>query len=441
MAVQQLAFSIEGEFITDLARQWFWVENKQYEVCEELLLSCLCTDQITLEEKKIIAQQIIEGRKKLVGLNEFSLEDDNEHIRPISEKLTELTMKLDINEIKDRMSVEMVYFVDPFSTIKSKEAALKLDWVYNYEQCQTFFWYDEHWIDHSTYRPKYPFDTDTMLVDLDDDSCEGGLWLYRYPELVYKALKKAGLSKHDNPDEAFWEAIYELSLEEKGWFFKSKSFKERTSNYEAWVRMQERESAKDSDLCKKVSEDNRRRFKSLVGDEYKPVYDFVTGWLDNHAKPDNTAPAADILKWDTMDEIKHHFEHDESYEFDRDYYRMYLILPDEYERWEGLIAPNGDFYSCSFGGHNAKAYYLLASYPEKFPNLDYETDFATCDVSNSLDTLLNQGWCALRWLPSIGAYIMTPRNNNGKITKAQENAIFDAKLAHDVSVDLSCIGY
>ena len=441
MAVQQLAFSIEGEFITDLARNWFWVENKPYEVCEELLLSCLCTDQITLEEKKIIAQQIIEGRKKLVGLNEFSLEDDNEHVRPISEKLAELTKKIDIAELKDRMSVEMIYFVDPFCTIKSKKAAMEIGWVCNYEQCQTYFWYDEAWIDHSTYRPKYPFDPDVMLVDLDEDSCEGGLWIYHHPDLVYEALKRAGLSKQDNPDDSFWQAVYELSQESDKFLFRTKSFKERTANYEAWVRMQERKTEKGLDLCQEVSEDNRTRWKNLDGTEYKPVYDFVLNWLSNHAKPEKDALIADVLKWDTMDEIKHHFEKDSSYEFDRDYYRMYLILPDEYECWEGLVAPNGDFYSCSFGGHNAKAYYLMAAFPEKFPNLDYENDFGTCDVSNSLDTLLNQGWCALRWLPSMGAYIMTPRNNNGKITKAQENAIFDAKIKHNVSVDLSCIGY
>ena len=180
----------------------------------------------------------------------------------------------------------MIYFVDPFCTIKSKKAAMEIGWVCNYEQCQTYFWYDESWIDHSAYRPKYPFDPDTMLVDLDEDSCEGGLWIYHYPELVYEALKRAGLSKQDNPDDSFWQAVYELSQESDKFLFRTNRFKERTANYEAWVRMEERKAAKGLDLCQEVSESNRRRFKSLVGTEYKPIYDFVSDWLSKHTKPE-----------------------------------------------------------------------------------------------------------------------------------------------------------
>lgn len=42
----------------------------------------------------------------------------------------------------------------------------------------------------------------------------------------------------------------------------------------------------------------------------------------------------------------------------------YTTEPDDIQRWEGLIAPNGDFYSCNFGRHNQKAYYLLVKHPE-----------------------------------------------------------------------------
>ena len=52
-------FQIEGEFVCDLARVWFWDEGREYSKCEELLLSCLVTDQITLEEKKKIVVEIL----------------------------------------------------------------------------------------------------------------------------------------------------------------------------------------------------------------------------------------------------------------------------------------------------------------------------------------------------------------------------------------------
>lgn len=61
--MEELYFQVEGEFICDLARTMFWDDDRPYEACEELLLSCLGTDEISLDEKKIIAQDILEGKK------------------------------------------------------------------------------------------------------------------------------------------------------------------------------------------------------------------------------------------------------------------------------------------------------------------------------------------------------------------------------------------
>lgn len=82
---EAVGWQIEGEFITNITRSWLWDEKKPYAVVEELLLSCLVTDQLTPEERKEIAQQILEGRKKLVGINSFTLEDDGKKIRPLSQ--------------------------------------------------------------------------------------------------------------------------------------------------------------------------------------------------------------------------------------------------------------------------------------------------------------------------------------------------------------------
>ena len=67
--METIAFKVDGSFITDIARTWFWDENKPYEKCEELLLSCLGGTKSTLDNLKWIVQQILEGRKKLVGVN------------------------------------------------------------------------------------------------------------------------------------------------------------------------------------------------------------------------------------------------------------------------------------------------------------------------------------------------------------------------------------
>lgn len=56
--MDELHFSIEGEFITNVARSWFWDENKPYEKSEELLMSCMCGGSDT--EKRVTCQDIIE---------------------------------------------------------------------------------------------------------------------------------------------------------------------------------------------------------------------------------------------------------------------------------------------------------------------------------------------------------------------------------------------
>lgn len=36
---EQLHFSMDGEFLTAIARDWFWNMDKPYKKCEELLLT------------------------------------------------------------------------------------------------------------------------------------------------------------------------------------------------------------------------------------------------------------------------------------------------------------------------------------------------------------------------------------------------------------------
>lgn len=85
---EKLNFAIDGEFLTNIARDWFWNMNKSYKKCEELLLSCMAGG--SEEEKRHVCQDIIEGRKKLVGINEFELVDDNGKVRPLGQKVDEL---------------------------------------------------------------------------------------------------------------------------------------------------------------------------------------------------------------------------------------------------------------------------------------------------------------------------------------------------------------
>lgn len=65
--METLSFGITGEFITKTAREWFYIEHKDYAVVEELLLSCMCGTDLSKSKLKHMAQDILAGRAELTG--------------------------------------------------------------------------------------------------------------------------------------------------------------------------------------------------------------------------------------------------------------------------------------------------------------------------------------------------------------------------------------
>lgn len=110
---EKLNFAIDGEFLTNIARDWFWNMNKSYKKCEELLLSCMAGG--SEEEKRHVCQDIIEGRKKLVGINEFELVDDNGKVRPLGQKVEELQRKMLVNQVREDMIAHPLKYLDRFA--------------------------------------------------------------------------------------------------------------------------------------------------------------------------------------------------------------------------------------------------------------------------------------------------------------------------------------
>ncbi len=79
--IQTVSFSVHGDFITNIARLWYFDEDKPYSKCEELLLQCLAGTTLTEKELKAIARDIMIGKKKLSGNTRdgtYGLQDDNE---------------------------------------------------------------------------------------------------------------------------------------------------------------------------------------------------------------------------------------------------------------------------------------------------------------------------------------------------------------------------
>lgn len=62
-----ISFDIHGEFITQMAKEWFFVENRGYDKVMELLLSCMEGTEQSEKELKRLAEDILLGRAALVG--------------------------------------------------------------------------------------------------------------------------------------------------------------------------------------------------------------------------------------------------------------------------------------------------------------------------------------------------------------------------------------
>lgn len=110
------------------------------------------------------------------------------------------------------------------------------------------------------------------------------------------------------------------------------------------------------------------------------------------------------------------------------------IKPDNMLFWSGLISPAGDFFSCEFFEHNKRAFAIINENREKFKEIlnDYPRPL---NESNALDILINDGWCATRWLPTIHHYITYP--GNGRLSTAQMETIWKANEKFGVNLNFS----
>lgn len=75
---ENVYFKIDGEWFTDFIRTLYYAEDKSYEECKEKLLNSLCLQELNEEEKNNLVDQVLFGEKKLVGINELDLVDDEE---------------------------------------------------------------------------------------------------------------------------------------------------------------------------------------------------------------------------------------------------------------------------------------------------------------------------------------------------------------------------
>ena len=236
---------VNGEEICKLVRDLFWVENLEYEECEKILIECLDNLEISLQEKQIIVQNIIEGRSKLVGTNVFSLVDDNSNVRLISSKLKKNNKKDIINDIKLDMISNPYNYIDPFSTVKSISE------------------FDRRRSDNCCFADIYKYfacNEDGEEYKSFSKATKFGLWLIGDAEFVFDVYgKQIPYKSSENEYYDFWDKVYQKIKNED-------CFSDRNNNYLYKLQRKQELSEKIRKFLNNEFEENQNNDSELTND-------------------------------------------------------------------------------------------------------------------------------------------------------------------------------
>lgn len=237
---------VNGEEICKLVRDLFWIENLGYDECEKILMECLDNLNISLQEKQLIVQDIIEGRRKLVGTNVFSLVDDNSNVRLISSKLKKNKKNDMINEIKLDMISNPYNYIDPFSTVKIIKR------------------FDEIRSDDCCFADIYKYfacNEDGEEYKSFSKATKCGLWLIGDAWFVFDVYGKPIPCKTSEDEYAdFWNKIYQKIKDED-------CFSDRNDNYLYKIRQKQESSEKIRKFVNnELEEDNSSKSSNDLND-------------------------------------------------------------------------------------------------------------------------------------------------------------------------------
>ena len=237
---------VNGDEICKLVRNLFWVENLEYNECEKILMECLDNLKISLQEKQVIIQNIIEGRSKLGGTNVFSLVDDNSNVKLISSKLKKNNKKDIINDIKLDMISNPYNYIDPFSTVKSISE------------------FDRRRSDNCCFADIYKYfacNEDGEEYKSFSKVTKCGLWLIGDAEFVFDVYGKPIPCKTSEDEYAdFWNKIYQKIKNED-------CFSDRNDNYLYKIRQKQESSEKIRKFVNnELEEDNSSKSSNDLND-------------------------------------------------------------------------------------------------------------------------------------------------------------------------------
>jgi len=127
-------FTVDGEWLTNFFRTRFWGDKCGFDKAIDIIKTSLCAD---IPEDFCIA--LLEGRKKLVGTNEFKYVDDNENIRPMSLYIKEQEQANIQHQIINDIETYPYNYIDQYACSTSRF------WMKPFEEQLKgiSWWYDE----------------------------------------------------------------------------------------------------------------------------------------------------------------------------------------------------------------------------------------------------------------------------------------------------------
>ena len=118
MESRSVSFQTTGEFVTRIARSWYWDEGKPWATVEELLLACMSGTNRSREELVELARKVVYGKARFIGSTadgSYALTDDDKDL--VSENLESLRsriekLKEENEELTERYAILVDYLYD-----------------------------------------------------------------------------------------------------------------------------------------------------------------------------------------------------------------------------------------------------------------------------------------------------------------------------------------
>lgn len=403
----RIQFGITGEYITDIVRTWFWEENKGLEKCLNFLKESLICEgtEIDKETFKRLCIEILEGKRKLIGVNNFELVEDGENIRLIEEYYKKLEYKFLKEKIKNHIHSNPLLYFDEYAMYLSK---VFIENCYDLKDLQDKI---EQYINNhsSTFRTFRTLDYGMYIIYNVD------IWA----DKLARVLENVPCRKEDIEIALF--KIYENEIN----ILRSENISiEELNDYEL-------------DILKR---NNRYMFDkeySYLGNSIIDIDYFIPERWKKELKKEKELQKAKVNRSKSITDLLNEVKKEKgipmitstsnmltrfTQDINKDFDTTPIKQSDIPEGWEGFVDKEGNFYKTKpigarfyLGSINCHSDFIDQYIEEnniKIPKGMYPKDYIIKEL----------GWCAYGHSLYLGVYVNTPKlfDDNKKITEKQK---------------------